>query len=90
MVQGIVLIAFTYFFDRMTLEDEFSSDEVEPETEIRVGASGATIVPPSDHQESGTYIKLSREEDCSILQSELKMMDEKFLSALLIWFLSCL
>ena len=41
----MVLIAFICFFDSMTLEDEFSNEEVEPEIEIH---------------EYGTYIKLSR------------------------------
>ena len=45
IVQGMVLIAFIFFFDGMNLEDEFSSDQVEPETEIH---------------EDGTYIKMSR------------------------------
>ena len=45
IVQGMVLIAFICFFDSMTLEDEFSNEEVEPEIEIH---------------EYGTYIKLSR------------------------------
>ena len=46
IVQGMVLIALICFFDSMTLEVEFSSEEVEPEIEI---------------QEYGTYIKLSKE-----------------------------
>ena len=45
IVQGMALIAFIFFFDGMNLEDEFSSDQVEPETEIH---------------EYGTHIKSSR------------------------------
>ena len=59
----MVLIAFIFFFDSMTLEDEFSSDEVEPETE---------------RHEHGTYIKLSRMGRLlNFSVSELKMMKEK-------------
>ena len=62
IVQGMVLIALISFFDSMTLEDEFSSDEVEPETEIH---------------EYSTYIKLRRMGRLLNSDSELKMMKEK-------------
>ena len=58
----MVLIALISFFDSMTLEDEFSNDEVEPETEIH---------------EYSTYIKLSRMGRLLNSDSELKMMKEK-------------
>ena len=58
----MVLIAFIFFFDSMTLEDEFSSDEVEPETVIHLKLR-YTI-----HSRMGRLLNSD---------SELKMMKEK-------------